>query len=95
MVFNIRRFSTAAMPAEFLDAAGAPTTPSSATLTITYTTTGGVSGSTVIAMTPSGGTFVGTWGAGAADLGLATYAVSAPGQAAPTTGLIRVLSSHG
>lgn len=94
MVFNVRRWSTAAMPVDFLDATGAITTPTSATLTITYTTTSSVLVSTVIAMVPSGASFIGNWGAGVSDLGLANYSISAPGQANPTVGVIRVLSSH-
>lgn len=93
MVFNVRRFSTAAFPVEFLDANGALTVPSSATLTITYTSTAGVLGSTVIGLAPVGFTFVGNWGAGNADLGLWSYSISAPGQVSPITGNIRVLSS--
>jgi hypothetical protein len=94
MVFNVRRFSTASLPAEFYDLTGNFTTPSSATLTITYAATSGVIGSTVIAMTQVGASFVGNWGAGNSDLGLATYSISGAGQVTPTTGLIRVLSSH-
>lgn len=94
MVFNVRRFSTAAFPVEFLDLNGALTVPSSATLTITYASTAGVLGSTVIGMLQVGNTFVGNWGAGNADLGLWGYAVQGAGQINPVTGNIRVLSSH-
>ena len=94
MVFNVRRFSTAAFPVEFLDANGVLTVPSSATLTITYTSTAGVAGSTAIDMVPVGFTFVGNWPAGNSDLGLWGYSISAPGQVSPITGSIRVLSSH-
>jgi len=93
VVFNVRRFSTAEFVAEFLDSNGVMTTPPTATLTITYGSTSGVVGSTVITMQPAGFAFTGNWGAGNADLGLWSYSISAPGQVSPTTGNIRVLSS--
>lgn len=93
MVFNVRRFSTAQFPAEFLDVSGTATIPTSATLVITYGSTSGVIGSTTIAMVVTGNVFIGTWGAGNADLGLWGYSISAPGLPAPVTGNIRVLSS--
>ena len=93
MVFNVRRFSTAQFPVEFLDASGNLTVPTSATLTITYGSTSGVIGSTVIGMVPVGFTFVGNWAAGNANLGVWDYSISAPGQVSPTTGKVRVLSS--
>ena len=91
MPFNITLGSTVEFTVEFLDAKGATTVPSSATLTMTYTTTAGASVSSAIAMTAAGSFFTANWPSGQAALGLANFSVTAPGQATATTGVLRLL----
>jgi len=90
--FNVTQGSTVEFTVEFLDASGALTVPSSATLTMTYTSVSGTSASSTIAMTQSGSFFVAIWGSGQATLGIATFSISAPGQATATNGSLRLLN---
>ncbi len=92
MPFNVTQGSTVEFTVEFFNANGVLTVPSSATLTVTYTTTSGGSSSTTVALTQSNSFFTGTWGSGVAALGLATVSITAPGQATPTTATLRILS---
>jgi hypothetical protein len=68
------------------------TVPSSATLTLTYPLSSNsiTTASCAIGMTPSGSFFTATWGSAVAALGITNYSVSAPGQATPTTGQLRI-----
>lgn len=91
MPFNVTQGSTVEFTVEFLDASGNLTVPSSATLTMTYTTIAGTSASSATAMTPSGSFFTALWASGVAAFGFATYSISAPGQPTPTTGTLRLL----
>lgn len=91
MPFNITQGSTVEFTVSFLDATGNITVPSSATLTVTYTTFAGSTAATVIPMTPIGSFFTANWGSGASAYGIANYSIAAPGQASPTTGVLRLL----
>ena len=91
MPFNITQGSTVEFTVSFLDANGNITVPSSATLTMTYTSISGTTASSVIAMLPSGSFFVANWQSGQAAFGLANYSIVAPGQPTPTTGTLRLL----
>jgi hypothetical protein len=92
MTYNVTSGSTVNFTVEFLDSNGNTTIPSSATLTITYTTVAGSTTFTVISMTQSGSFFVGTWGTGVAAIGAALYSITAPGQVTPTFGDLRLLN---
>jgi hypothetical protein len=88
---NITQGSTVSFTVEFLDSSGNLTVPSSATLTMTYTSITGTTASSVIAMTRSNSFFTATWGSGQAAYGMANYSITAPGQATPTTGSLRLI----
>jgi acetyl-CoA carboxylase alpha subunit len=68
--------------------------PSSATLTITYPPSSNsiATVSVVIGMALSGSYFTATWGSAVAALGMTNYSVTAPGQASPTSGSLRIIS---
>lgn len=90
MPYNITQGSTVEFCVEFLDADGAITVPTSATLTVVYTNTGNSTDSEIIDMSASGSFFTATWGSGSARLGNAEYRVTAPGQVNPTQGQLRI-----
>lgn len=94
MPINVTIGSTVKFTVEFFDSNQILTVPTSATLTITYPISSDslTIVSCAISMTPAGSFFTATWGSGAAALGLSSYSVSAPGQIAPTTGTLRILS---
>jgi len=88
---NITQGNSAEFVTQFFDpTTGLPTTPSSATLTVTYPTSAGGTASSVLDMALSGFVFVATWGSSVSALGTANWSVNAPGQFAATTGQIRV-----
>jgi len=90
MPYNITQGSTVEFTVEFLDSNGDVTVPTSATLTIVYTDTTNSTAADVVDMSASGSFFTATWGSGVARLGRADYQVTAPGQALPTTGQLRI-----
>lgn len=94
MPINVTLGSTVKFTVEFFDSNQILTVPTSATITVTYPPSSNslTLASCAIAMTPIGSFFTATWGSGVAALGLSSYSVSAPGQASPTTGTLRVLS---
>lgn len=94
MPINARTGDALEFTVEFMDSNQILTVPSSATITITYPTATNnlTTASCAIGMTPSGSFFVATWGTSVAALGLSSYSVSAPGQATPTTGTLRIIS---
>jgi hypothetical protein len=75
---------------EFLDGNGDITIPTSASMQIVYTTVAGSTTVDSISMTPSGSFFTATWGSGVAQLGMANYLITAPGQVNPTQGQLRI-----
>ncbi len=94
MPINISQSSTIEITAVFFSSAGILTTPSSATVTITYapiasplTTT-----SCSIGMTQTNSVWTANWGVGVAALGIASYSITGAGQASPTTGTWRVMT---
>ena len=91
MPYNITQGSTVEFTVEFLDSSNNPTTPSSATLTMTYTSITGTTASSNIGMTASNTFFTASWPSGQAAYGLANYSITAPGQASPTTGTLRII----
>jgi hypothetical protein len=94
MPFNVSLGSTIEFTVEFFDSNNVLTVPSSATITISYPLSSSplTTASCAIAMSPSGSFFTANWGSGVAALGLSSFSVSAPGQATPTTGTLRVHS---
>ena len=95
MPINVQTGSTVGFSVVFFSTASGQavtTIPSSATLTITYPLSSNsiATGTATISMTPSGSFFTATWGSAVAALGITTYSVSAPGQAAATTGQLRI-----
>lgn len=91
--YNVTWGSTVEFTVEFLDSNGDLTVPSSATLTMTYTSISGTTASSDIDMTQSNSFFTATWGSGQAAFGMATYSITAPGQTTATTGSLRLLNS--
>ncbi len=92
MPFNVTYGSTVEFCVEFLDSNGVTTMPSSATLTMTYTSVSGTTASSVISLTQSGQFFIATWGSGQASVGIANFSIFAPGgTATPTEGQLRLL----
>jgi hypothetical protein len=91
MPTNITQGNSAQFIAEFYDSSGVLTVPSSATLTMTYTTVSGTTASSATGMTQVGSYFEATWGSSVAAFGNANWSISAPGQATPTTGTLRLL----
>ncbi len=94
MPINVTLGSTVKFTVEFFDSNQILTVPTSATITVTYPLSSAnlTLVSCAIPMTQVGSFFTATWGSGVAALGLSSYSVSAPGQASPTTGTLRVLS---
>jgi hypothetical protein len=90
--YNVTQGSTVEFTVEFFNASGVLTIPTSATLTMTYTTVAGATASSATAMTQSGSFFIANWGSGVANLGLATFSIAAPGQATATIGSLRLLN---
>lgn len=90
--YNVTQGSTVEFTVEFFDASGVLTVPTSATLTMIYTTVIGATATQSIAMTQSGSFFTAIWGSGVAKLGLAIFSIGAPGQATATTGSLRLLN---
>jgi hypothetical protein len=94
MPINASQGSTIGFTVEFFDTTGNLTVPTSATLTITYPPSSNsiVTQTATIGMSAAGNFFSATWGSGVAALGLTSYSISAPGQATPTTGILRLTS---
>jgi len=91
-VFNITHGSTVEFTAGFFDGNGVPTMPSSATLTVAYSTGPGTTlVSSVIGMIPAGRYFMTQWATSQSYLGDVNYSVQAPGMLVPTTGLLRLI----
>jgi hypothetical protein len=83
--------------AVFFDATEAVTTPSLATMTVSYPASSNslTTVSCSISMTSAGKFFTATWASSVAALGLSSYSVSAPGQLTPapgSTGTLRLIS---
>jgi hypothetical protein len=92
MTVNITQGNSAQFVVEFFNqTTGITTVPSSATLTIAYTSVAGSTATTTLSMTVSGGVYTATWGTSVAAFGLAQWSVTAPGQTASTTGTLRLL----
>ena len=91
MPFNITQGSTVEFTVGFVSSNGVVTVPSSATLTLVYTTSGGTLVSSVISMTLNGSFYVATWQSAQAAYGAVNYTITAPGQPTPTTGSLRLL----
>lgn len=94
MPINASLGSTIGFTVEFFDSANNLTVPSSATLTITYPLSSNsiTTASCVVGMSAAGSFFTATWGSGVAALGITSYSISAPGQAAATTGELRLIT---
>jgi hypothetical protein len=91
-VTNITLGNSAEFIAQFFDpATGLPVIPASATLTVTYPTSAGGTGSSIIGMVLSGAVYTATWGSSVATLGSASWSANAPGQTLATTGALRLI----
>lgn len=89
---NIQQLNSAFFTAEFRDSNGNLTTPSGATLSVTYTNINNASQTDVIAMTPVNSFFTGTWSSTSASLGLASWSIVAAGfSSLAQVGQIRVI----
>ena len=94
MPINVTYGSTVQFTVEFFDSSQILTVPTSATITITYPPSSNslTTVSCAIGMSQSGSFYTASWGTTVAALGLSSYSVSAPGQATPTTGTLRIKS---
>lgn len=94
MPINVATGSTVEFTVTFFDTANVITVPTSATMTVTYPPSSNslTLVSCSFGLTPVGSFFVGTWATSVAALGNSSYAASAPGQASPTTGTLRITS---
>lgn len=94
MPINVTHGSTVQFTVEFFDSNQVLTVPTSATITITYPPSSNslTTVSCAIGMSAAGSFFTANWGTTVAALGLSSYSVSAPGQATPTTGTLRIMS---
>lgn len=91
MPWTIQQGSTVEFTAAFLDSGGSITVPTSATLTMTYTTVAGATASSAVGMSAAGSFFTATWPSAQSGLGFANFSISAPGQSTPTTGQLRIV----
>jgi hypothetical protein len=93
---NITQGNSAQFVAEFLDSSGNITTPSSATITVTYTNTSHSSQTDTVDMTATGSMFTGTWSSTSANYGLATWQLTSAGSTqVAQSGQLRVLNAEG
>src|SRR5262245_66524305 len=89
---NIQYGNSAFFTAEFYDSNGVLTTPSGATLSITYTNINNASQTDAIVMTVNNSFYIATWSSTNAALGLALWSIMAAGaSSASQLGVIRVI----
>lgn len=89
---NIVQGNSAFFTAEFLDSDGNLTSPSGATLSVSYTNINNTSQTDIVTMTPSNGFFTGIWSSTSASRGLATWSITATGfSSRAQAGQIRVI----
>ena len=92
MTTNVSAGNSCEFIAEFVDANGVITTPSGATLNITYPS-GLTTASTSIVMTLQGSFYIATWFSSVSDLGPAPWNITAAGfSTAIITGDLRIIS---
>lgn len=89
---NIEQGNSAQFNVEFLSTDGTITTPTSASISITYTNTSFASVTETVELSESNSLFTGTWSSTSAALGIATWeAISASSTTAQAVGQIRIL----
>ena len=89
---NLTQGNSAFFTVEFYDTSGNITTPSAATITLTYINLGNSTQVDVVTLSPRGSFFTGTWSSTSATYGLADWVVSATGgSTAMQQGQIRVI----
>ena len=89
---NLTTGNSANFVLEFLDISGLITTPSSATLTVSYTNTSNASQVDTVSLTLTGSFWTGAWSSTSASLGIATWNLASVGSTVSVqTGLIRVI----
>jgi hypothetical protein len=89
---NIEQGNSAKFVIEFLSTSGAITTPTSASLSITYVDTSNVSVTESVTLTQEDSFFTGTWSSTSAALGLASWTTTAAGSTtAQAAGQLRIL----
>jgi hypothetical protein len=90
--FNIEQGNSANFTVEFFDTSGLTSVPSSASMTVAYTTTTGSTQTDSVTLTNINSFFTGTWSSSLAALGLATWnALSAASSIQVASGQIRVI----
>lgn len=93
---NITQGNSAQFVAKFLDTSGNITTPSSATITVTYTNTGNSSQTDTVDLTAAGSFFTGTWSSTSANYGLATWQLTSAGSTEIAQfGQLRIINAGG
>lgn len=91
MPFNIFQGNSAEFIVEFLDSNGLLTIPGGGILTVTYTK-GITTGSAALALAQVGSFFTATWGSSVADLGQASWSITATGSSVVvSTGVLRII----
>ena len=89
---NITQGNSAFFTAEFFDSNGNITTPSGATLTVSYTNISNTTQTDSVTMTALNSFFTGTWSSTSAAYGLASWTLTATGGSTTTQqGIIRVI----
>ena len=87
---NITTGNSAKFVAEFLDSNGLITTPSTASIAVSYTNTSNTTQTDTVTMTLVNSFWTGTWSSTSASLGVATWTLTS-GTTTAQTGLIRVI----
>lgn len=89
---NIQQGNSAFFTAEFYDSSGNTTTPTGATLAVSYTNLNNLSQTDSFTMAASGSFYTATWSSASASRGLASWTVTATGNStAAQNGQIRVI----
>lgn len=90
--FDIQQGNTANFSVEFLSSTNTLTTPSTTNMTISYVNLSSTNQTDTITLTQTGSFYTGTWSSTSADLGLATWAVTATGSTTTqATGQLRII----
>lgn len=88
----ITQGNSALFTAEFFDSDGNTTTPSGATVSLSYTNLSNVSVTETVTMSVTGSFFTGTWSSTSANYGLVDWTITATGNStASQEGQIRII----
>lgn len=90
--YPITQGNSAYFTAEFFDTNGNTTTPTGATLSLSYTNTSNVATVDNVTLTQRGSFFEGTWSSATAAYGLVDWTITATGNStASNTGQLRII----